>query len=97
MRVLGVNDEGKLAFVNAKNRPELLYKDQYLKANKAYLKVSPTDADVMTHGDYTPINSIKNENNTSTGIYTLTGVRLPDGVAPRSGIYVKDGKKIIIK
>jgi hypothetical protein len=51
----------------------------------------------MTHGDYTPINSIKNENNTSTGIYTLTGVRLPDGVAPRSGIYVKDGKKIIIK
>ena len=99
MRVIGINDEGKLAFVNAKNRPELLYKDQYLKANKAYLKVSPTDADVMTHGDYTPqaINSIKNGNNTSTGIYTLTGVRLPDGVAPRSGIYVKDGKKIIIK
>lgn len=99
MRVLGVNEEGNLAFVNAKNRPELLYKDQYLKANKAYLNVSPTDADVMTHGDYTPwaINSIKNGNNTSTGIYTLTGVRLPDGVTPRSGIYVKDGKKIIIK
>lgn len=99
MRVLGVNDKGELAFVSAKNRPELLYKDKYLKANKAYLEVNTGvyNADVMTLGDYTSISSIKNDNNTSEGIYTLTGVRLPDGATLRSGIYIKDGKKIIIK
>jgi hypothetical protein len=68
-------------------------------ANKAYLKVNPGDADVMTLGGYIPeaINTIKTDNNAKEGIYTLTGVRLPDGVNPRAGIYVKNGKKVIIK
>ena len=74
-------------------------------ANKAYLKVNSGDADVMTHGGYTPdpepdpqaISSVKANNNASMGLYTLTGVRILDGVKPQAGIYVKNGKKIIIK
>jgi hypothetical protein len=97
MRLLGLSDKGELAFV--KNVPaERLYKEQYLMANKAYLKVNPGDADVMTHGGYTPdaISSVKTNDN-ATSIYTLTGVRLPDGVTPKAGIYIKNGKKIIIR
>ena len=102
MRILNLNDKGELAFINAKSRPELLieYKEQlYLRANKAFLNVNPGDADVMSLDDYDPeaINTIKTDDKASTGIYTLTGVRLPDGVTPRSGIYIKDGKKVIIK
>jgi hypothetical protein len=102
MRILNLNDKGELAFINAKSRPELLieYKEQlYLRANKAFLNVNPGDADVMSLDDYDPeaINTIKAGDKASTGIYTLTGVRLTDGVTPRSGIYIKDGKKVIIK
>lgn len=46
MRLLSLNDDGELAFV--KDVPaERLYKEQYLMANKAYLKVNPGDADIM--------------------------------------------------
>ena len=98
MRILGLSSDGELAFI-AKPSLDRLYKEQYLMANKAYLKVNPGDADVMIHGKYTPgaINTIKTEDNDKTAIYTLTGVRLPDGVTPRAGIYIKNGKKIIIK
>ena len=99
MRLLGLSDNGELAFV--KNVPaERLYKEQYLMANKAYLKLNTNieNADVMTHGGDTPeaINSVKTDYN-ATNIYTLTGIRLPDGVAPEAGIYIKNGKKIIIR
>ena len=102
MRILNLNDKGEIAFINAKDRPELLvdYKEQlYLRANKAFLNVNPGDADVMSLDDYDPeaINTIKTGDKASKGIYTLTGVRLTDGVTPRSGIYIKDGKKVIIK
>ena len=100
MRILGLSDNGELAFV--KNIPaERLHNELYLMANKAYLQVDPKNAaDVMTHGGYTPdpqaINDIKTDDN-STSIYTLMGVRLPNGVTPKAGIYVKNGRKIIIK
>jgi hypothetical protein len=98
MRVLGLSDKGELAFVSKPGEGRL-YKDQFLMANRAYLKVNAGDADVMIHGKYDPqaINSVKSDDESSTGIYTLTGVRLPDGVTPRAGIYVKNGKKVIIK
>ena len=98
MRVLGLSDKRELAFIS---NPSIdrLYKEKYLMANKAYLKVNPGDSDVMTLGGYIPeaINAIKTDNNTKEGIYTLTGVRLQDGVTPRAGIYIKNGKKVIIK
>jgi hypothetical protein len=106
MRILGLTDDGELAFI-ANPIPERLYKGYiennrvygYLMANKAYLKVNANDADVMTLGGYTPgaINDAKTDGKVKTGVYTLTGIRLPDGVNPPAGIYVKDGKKVIIK
>ena len=108
MRLLGLSDKGELAFTKANLVEDgRLYKNLYLMANRAYLKVNPNDADVLTLGGYTPdpgddpddpdaINSVKADAS-STGIFTLTGVRLPDGVRPRAGIYVKDGKKIVIR
>jgi hypothetical protein len=96
MRILGLNDKGELAFI-ANPSVDRLYKEQYLMANKAYLVVNPSDADVMTLNGSTAINSVKADTNTKTSIYTLTGVRLPDGITPRAGIYVKNGKKVIIK
>ena len=31
------------------------------------------------------------------GLFTLTGLRIPDNVTPQPGIYIKNGKKIVIK
>ena len=96
MRILGLSDKGELAFVA--NPPiDRLYKEQYLMANKAYLKVGVNDADVMILNGPSAINTVKSDENAKTGIYTLTGVRLPDSYTPRAGIYVKNGKKVIIK
>ena len=98
MRLLGLSDNGKLAFIS--NPPvERLYKDVSLMANKAYLKVSPEDADVMTIDGYTPdaVNKVKADNQLSTGIYTLTGIRTPDGATLRPGVYIQNGKKVIVK
>lgn len=99
MRVLGTSSEGELAFIKAK--PENLYNDLYLRGNKAYLMVNPGDADVMTLGGYTPddpdgINNIESDVKDNT-LYTITGIKVPEGTAPSAGIYIQKGKKIIIK
>ena len=94
MRVIGTSGD-KLAFVKAS--ADDLVEGKYLQANKAYLPVEGAD-NVMTE-DGTGIVTIKAEekNPAAEGIYTLTGVRLPDGVTPKAGVYIKDGKKIVIK
>ena len=99
MRVLGTSSEGELAFIKAK--PENLYNDFYLRGNKAYLNVNPGDADVMTLGGYTPddpdgINNIESDVKDNT-LYTITGIKVPEGTAPSAGIYIQKGKKVIIK
>lgn len=100
MRVIGVNDKGELAFVKAK--PENLYKDLYLRANKAYLHVGVAAADVMTVGSGTGIKTIMKDEPSEGTLYSLNGVRVPAGKASRSGVYIlrqSDGttKKIIVK
>ena len=99
MRVIGTSSEGELAFIKAK--PENLYNDFYLRGNKAYLNVNPGDADVMTLGGYTPddpdgINNIESDVKDNT-LYTITGIKVPEGTAPSAGIYIQKGKKVIIK
>ena len=95
MRVIGTNG-GKLAFVKASEAD--LYERKYLKGNKAYLTVPSGSADVMTESG-TGITTIMSDDVTEDkeGLYTLTGVKIPDNVTPKPGIYIKDGKKIIIK
>ena len=95
MRVIG-SDNGKLAFVKASASD--LFEEKYLKANKAYLAVPSGSADIMTESG-TGITTIKAEDvsKEKEGLYTLTGIRVPDNVTPQPGIYIKDGKKIVIK
>ena len=94
MRVMGT-DGGKLAFV--KNSDSLV-DGKYLPANKAYLYVEGAN-DVLTQDGQTAIVNIKAEeqNQAPEGIFTLTGVRLPDNATPKAGIYIKNGKKVVIK
>jgi hypothetical protein len=55
-------------------------------------------ADVMYEGSGTGIQSVmKNSKQADDAIYTLSGVRLQKGVTPRPGVYVQNGKKIVIK
>ena len=99
MRILGLNDKGELAFI-ANPSADRLYKDMFLMANKAFLRVSPNDADVMTIDGYTPDaidNKVKAEGKGPTGIYTLTGNRIPEGAALRPGVYINNGRKRIVR
>ena len=94
MRVLG-EEKGKLVF---KTGGEDL---RYMPANKAYLDVPLSAAAVLTTDGSTAIKGVKVSNtssasSTSSGIYTLNGVRLPDNATPQKGVYIKDGKKIVI-
>ena len=94
MRVLG-EEKGKLVF---KTGGEDL---DYMPANKAYLSVPLSAAAVLTTDGSTAIKGVKvsstsSASSTSSGIYTLNGVRLPDNATPQKGVYIKDGKKIVI-
>lgn len=95
MRILG-SDNGKIAFVKASASD--LENSKYLKANKAYLKVPSGSADIMTESG-TGITTISKDDisKDKEGLYTLTGIRIPDDITPQPGIYIKDGKKIVIK
>jgi len=100
MRVIGVNDKGELAFVKAK--PENLYNDLYLRANKAYLQVDGDAASTMTVGSGTGIQTITRDELSEGTLYTLNGVRVPEERTQRPGIYIlrsNDGttRKVIIK
>ena len=54
--------------------------------------------DVLTLGGSTAIQNVKVDNAAADqGTYTLTGIRIPEGVSPRPGIYIKNGKKVVIK
>ena len=70
----------------------------YMPANKSYLSVPTSAAATLTIDGITAIKGIKvsSTSSTSSGIFTLNGVRLPDNVTPQKGVYIKDGKKIVI-
>ena len=91
MRVLGEED-GKLVF---KTGGEDL---KYMPANKAYLAVPLSAAAVLTTDGSTAIQGVKTGTTAeqTKGIFTLNGVRLPDNATPQKGVYIKDGKKIVI-
>jgi hypothetical protein len=92
MRLLGEAD-GKLAFITASDV-------KYLPANRAYLNVSAGSASSIPTDGSTGIFRVttKTENpQQAKGTYTLNGVRLPDNITPQKGIYIQDGKKIVIK
>lgn len=92
MRLLGESD-GKLCFITS---DETIY----LPANRAYLPVVSGSAETIPTDGTTGISSIprdSKDSNSSRGTYTLNGTRLPDNITPQKGIYIQDGKKVIIK
>lgn len=111
MRVLGSVD-GKLALVVAKdNQLEVTNKGKYLLANKAYFPIKATEASATKGGiklvdkasfdNLTAINSATYDQAPSAnGVYTLTGVRMKADNSTEglpSGIYIINGKKVIVK
>ena len=94
-RILGKSG-GKLAFVKASSSD--LVEGTYTEHNRCWLIVSSSASDTMTEDGYTGISNIDAET-TPAGkkIYTLQGVEIPEGTTPRPGIYIQDGKKIVIK
>ena len=91
MRVLG-EEGGKLVF---KTGSEDL---DYMPANKAYLAVPLSAAAVITTDGSTAIKGVKSETTAeqTKGIFTLNGVRVPENATLQKGVYIKDGKKIVI-
>ena len=94
MRMLGTTADGKPAFVKSNI--------QYLPANKCFLAVSSTAPDVlkiMTEAEYEAYVTGIEQITTSTTdgakvIYDLQGRRVQ---APSKGLYIVNGKKMIIK
>jgi hypothetical protein len=96
MRTLG-EDGGKLVFKQASSGD--LTDGKYCVHNKAYLmKVPSAAASTLVEGSGTGIQSVMNNSKKADdAIYTLNGVRLQKGVTPRPGVYIQNGKKIVVK
>jgi len=93
MRTIGTSG-GKLAFRKATAAD--LTQSYYLKANKAYLMVDPSNAaDVLVVGG-TDIREIENETTVNDRWYSLDGREL-QGQPTRKGIYINNGKKVVVK
>lgn len=95
MRVIGTSG-GKLAFVKASS--DYLTDGKYLPHNKCYLEVKSSAQSTLSVSETLGIDAVEAEVPAGKeGIYTLTGQKIPDGVTPRPGIYIQNGKKIVIK
>lgn len=69
----------------------------YIPAGKAYIEIPAAMQDAKLHiiiGGTDGINVIKSNSKTNDAYYTLGGQRT---IAPKKGIYIHNGKKIIIK
>lgn len=95
-RILG-SAGGRLAFVKASD--DRLINGTYIEHNRGYIAVSANADDDIIEATDDISNSIKSieQVETEKGIYTLTGQKIPEGTKPRPGIYIKDGKKMVIK
>ena len=100
MRVLGVDGDKNLIFTTAD--ASYLKKKKYIPMNTCWLNV-PTgltgDFKLVTRSEFTGISSIEasTQKHAVKGTFTLSGVQVDDNKALRPGVYIKDGKKIVIK
>ena len=99
MRVLDSNSNGDLIFTTAK--PEQLTDESYIPMNTAWLNVPSGlsgDFKLVSRDDFTGIRNIDApKERTDNAIYTLTGVRQNNTNSLRKGIYISNGKKIVIR
>lgn len=96
MRTIG-EEGGKLVFKKASSSD--LTDGAYCVHNKAYLMDLPSSCSATLYeGSGTGIQSVMNNSKKADdAIYTLNGVRLQKGVTPRPGVYIQNGKKIVVK
>jgi hypothetical protein len=100
MRVLGVDAENNLIFTTAKASD--LTDSKYINMNTCWLNIPEGltgDFKLVDRGTYTGISNIETSlpKTAQKGTYTLTGVQVDDTKALRPGVYIKDGKKIVMK
>ena len=89
--------EGEVGFYNAANGENTT--EFYNNAFKAYLEMSESNGSATFYGfewdGTTGINEVKGENAEVDAIYDLTGRRVEAITAP--GIYIVNGKKVLVK
>lgn len=102
MRVLALNNAGELVFTTDNSS---LTKDMgkyYIPKNTAYLYNASAlsgDYKLVSREDYTGIKDIetKAQSKVSKGTYTLSGIPVDSNKVLRPGVYIKDGKKVVIR
>lgn len=100
MRVLGVDADKNLVLTS--DATGRLTEDGDIPMNTCWLNVPEGlsgDFKLVDRGTYTAISNIETSlpKTAKKGTYTLTGVQVDDTKALRPGIYIQNGKKIIIK
>lgn len=103
MRVLGVCSDGTLGFI----KDDTL---EYLPANKCYINVaagSPDEYKFVTQGEYEAgvddLQLGEDESDHPADVYNLHGIRVLHNALPAdlealpAGIYIRNGKKIVIR
>lgn len=100
MRVLGVDADKHLIFTTATAND--LTDKKYINMNTCWLNVPEGltgDFLLVDRGPYSAIRSIETspKETATKGTYTLTGIQVDDSKQLRPGIYIKNGKKVVIK
>jgi hypothetical protein len=100
MRVLGADANKNLVLTKASE--SYLAEGWMIPMNTCYLvdqKGISGDFKLVTRSEFTGISSIEanTQKNATKGTFTLSGVQVDDNKALRPGVYIKDGKKIVIK
>lgn len=102
MHVLGVGADGQLSFVTAKST-DLVNDGQHIPMNTCWLRVfnnltgNFTVLDETQYAGISTINPDKEIGTSKQGTFSLSGVRINDSRQLKPGIYIQNGKKMVIK
>lgn len=102
MHVLGVGADGQLSFVTAKST-DLVNDGQHIPMNTCWLRVFNnltgefTVLDETQYAGISTINTDKEIGTSKQGTFSLSGVRINDSRQLKPGIYIQNGKKMVIK
>lgn len=102
MHVLGVGADGQLSFVTAKST-DLVNDGQHIPMNTCWLRVfnnltgNFTVLDETQYAGISTINTDKEIGTSKQGTFSLSGVRINDSRQLKPGIYIQNGKKMVIK
>lgn len=102
MHVLGVGADGQLSFVTAKST-DLVNDGQHIPMNTCWLRLFNNltgEFTVLDESQYAGISTVNTDKEIGTskqGTFSLSGVRINDSRQLKPGIYIQNGKKMVIK